>query len=195
MTLSFTSAAVLLHAATTACISGVDLDHEGSLDSSDGALGTASEPEPTSVLDPAGWIGVYHFEHPDLPLGERGDPHGTYSLVNFELHASGRATVVFDDCHFDHPLTHHYRWAPSLEPGWLELQPGPSEYDLRLLGIQKVDTLRIELLPRDHALRFEADGEINPFFVFWPGESCWIDRCTTPSIMQVDYCEGERPEH
>lgn len=43
-------------------------------------------------------------------------------------------------------------------------------------------------------LRFEVDGVTNTAFVFRPGESCWVDKCTTPGIMPVNYCEGEELE-
>ena len=31
------------------------------------------------------------------------------------------------------------------------------------------------------------------FVVVRPGASCWVERCTTPGLIQVDYCEGEEP--
>lgn len=171
----------------------IDLDRSGAIDSEESSSGSdgASDDAPLSPrdpLDPSAWIGPYHFEHPDLPFGERGDPNGTYSLVNFELFPDSRAVVEFDDCFFDHPLTYIYEWTPS-EAGWLDLQPGPGEKHLRLFGIQKVDTIRVQLIEPGHELRFEANGVLNTFFTFRPDASCWVDRCTTRGIMQVDYCD------
>ncbi|MCX4239342.1 hypothetical protein [Paraliomyxa miuraensis] len=168
---------------------------------SDASSGSSGQPSGSSnggdgstgeTFDVSRWIGRYHFENPYLPFGERGDPLGTYSLINFEILSDGRAEVLLDDCSFDEPVTSTYEWVAS-EEGWLTLSPGPDEVSLSLFGLQEVDTLRVQLMGPCRALRFEADGVINTFFTFHPGESCWVDRCTTGAVMQVDYCEGEEP--
>jgi hypothetical protein len=156
----------------------------GSTASNDGSTG-----EP---FDASRWIGRHHFENPFLPFGERGDPLGTYVLANFEILADGRALMFYDRCALDEGFTIAYEWAPS-EAGWLRSRPGSGETSLRFLSDEDVDGLRVQLIEPCRELRFEVDGAINTAFRFYPGESCWVDRCTTPGIMQVDYCEGEEP--
>jgi hypothetical protein len=97
-----------------------------------------------------------------------------------------------DDCSFDEGITTVYEWVPS-EEGWLSLHPGPGETSLRFWANPDVDTLRVQMIDSCRALRFERDGQIVSWTTFRPGESCWVDRCTAPNIMQVDYCEGEEP--
>lgn len=155
-------------------------------DSSDGSTGTTGEP-----FDASRWIGRYHYENVYLPFGERGDSLGSNALINFEILTDSQATIFYDDCAFDVPVTRAYEWSPG-EEGWLDLQPGPDEPSLRFLGTDRVDTLRIQLVEPCRELRFEIDGQVSGL-PFRPGESCWVDRCTTPNIMQVDYCEGEEP--
>lgn len=152
--------------------------------SSDGSTG-----EP---FDASRWIGRYHFENFFLPFGERGDPHGDYALINFEVLPDSRATFYYDACSFDAAITRVYEWTPG-EEGWLDLQPGPGEPWLRFLGPDPVETLRVQLVEPCRELWVEVDGDVSEWMPFRPGESCWVDRCTTPGIMQVDYCEGEEP--
>lgn len=155
--------------------------------SSSSAGGSTGEP-----FDASRFIGHYHYENPWLPFGERGDPLGTYALVNFEILPDSRATSFYDDCSFEEAVTASYQWVP-LEDGWLSLRPPPGETSLRFLGVDEVDELRVQLVEPCRELRFELDGELSTLR-FFPGESCWVDRCTTGNEMQVDYCEGEEPE-
>jgi hypothetical protein len=172
----------------------VELDSDSSSSSAEDTLigsstssGTTGEP-----FDASRWIGRYHFENPFLPFGERGDPHGTYVLANFEVLPDGQASMLYDRCSLDEPFTIVYEWSPSAD-AWLSLRPGAGEGSLRFLSNENVDTLRVQLIEPCRELRFEVDGVINTAFIFYPGESCWVDRCTTPNVMQVDYCEGEEP--
>lgn len=161
----------------------------------DGSAGY-SESDGSSTGEPfdaSRFVGRYHFENPYLPFGERGNPGGTYSLVNFEVLPDGRATMFYDDCSFDEPRIIAYEWHPS-EPGWLSLQRGSGETSLRYLANADVETLRIRLIEPCRELRFEVDGDEDTWSRFYPGESCWVDRCTNGIDMQVDYCEGEVPE-
>jgi hypothetical protein len=162
-------------------------ESEATVAESSFSSGTTGEP-----FDPSPWLGRYHYENVYLPFGERGDSHGSNALVNFEILPGSRATIFYDDCAFDEPVTRNYEWSPG-EEGWLTLQPGPGEPWLRFLGDDSVDTLRVQLIEPCRELRFEVDGTINTALKFYPGESCWVDRCTAPNIMQVDYCEGEEP--
>lgn len=158
---------------------------EESAASTDGSTG-----EP---FDASRWIGRYHFENTFLPFGERGDPHGTYSLVNFEILPDGRASMFYDACSFVEPITIAYEWLPSGD-GWLSLYPGVGETSLRYLDIEEVEILRAHLVEPCRELEFEIDGRPDPaLHIVRPGESCWVDRCTTYHIMQIDYCEGEEP--
>jgi hypothetical protein len=151
---------------------------------------TSSNGSTGTPFDASRWIGRYHFENPYLPFGERGDPHGTYVLANVEILPKGQTSMFYDRCSLDEAFTIAYEWFPA-DDGWLSLRPGPGESSLRFLSDQDVDTLRIRLVEPCRELMFEVDGAINTAFTFYPGESCWVDRCTTPGIMQVDYCEGE----
>jgi hypothetical protein len=152
-----------------------------------GRLGRFREP-----FDASRWIGRYHFESVLFPFGERGDTHGPNALINFEILPDSRATIFYDDCSFDDPVTRTYAWSPG-EEGWLDLQAEPGEPWLRFLGPDPVGSLRVQLVEPCRDLRIEVDGSVNTWMPFRPGESCWVDRCTTPNIMQVDYCEGEVP--
>jgi hypothetical protein len=173
----------------------VDHDSEASSSASSGssstteASGTTAEP-----FDASRWIGRYHFENVFLPFGERGDPHGSSSLVNFEILPDGRASMFYDNCSFEAPVTIAYEWSPSEEAGWSSLYPGAGESSLRYMANDDVETLRVRLVEPCRELRFEIDGKPDGgFYIIRPGESCWVDRCTAPNIMQVDYCDGEEP--
>lgn len=161
--------------------------------SSDPASGEAGDDSTGAPFDASRFIGRYHFESAFLPFGERGDPHGTYALVNFEILPDSRATMFYDDCTFDVPITIDYRWTPSDE-GWLSLHPGAGETSLRYWALVGLESLRVRIVEPCRALELEIDGEPDPgFYSVKPGESCRVDRCTTYHIMQVDYCEGEEP--
>jgi hypothetical protein len=150
--------------------------------------GEASTGEP---FDASRWIGRYHYENVFLPFGEGGDP-GDLTLVNVEILADSTAVMFYDNCAFDEPIIIKYAWTPG-EPGWLDLRPGEGEPSLRFLSADNLKTLRVRLIEPCRALEFEVDGWADSSAPFHPGESCWVDRCTTPGIMQVDYCEGEEP--
>jgi hypothetical protein len=143
-------------------------------------------------FDASRWIGRYHFENTFLPFGERGDPHGPRALVNFEILPDGRATIFYDDCTFDEPVRRSYEWAPA-EEGRIALRPGLGEPWLRFLGPDPVGSIRVMLVEPCRELVFDIDGWSPGFTIIRPGESCWVDRCSAPNIMQVDYCEGEEP--
>ncbi|MCX4242081.1 hypothetical protein [Paraliomyxa miuraensis] len=149
----------------------------------------ASTGEP---FDASHWIGRYHFENVFLPFGERGDPLGDFSLINFEIRPDSRATMFYDDCHFEEPIVIAYEWDPS-EDGWLSLRPGEGESSLRFMADPDVEMLRVRLIQPCRELEFDYDGSGVAFTVIRPGASCWVDKCTTPGIIQVDYCEGEEP--
>lgn len=174
--------AIELGSATSSTSFGEPLT--GSSSSSGGSTG--------APFDASLWIGRYHYENVFLPFGERGDPHGSLSLANFEVLPDSRATMLYDDCSFDEAIITVYEWLPS-EDGWLSLRPGPGETSLRFWANPDVDTLRVQMIDSCRELRFELDGQIVSWTPFLPGESCWVDRCTTPGILQVDYCEGEEP--
>jgi hypothetical protein len=178
------------------CANGdiVELDSEASSSSAEEAFtGSSTSSDGTGEpFDASRWIGRYHFENVFLPFGERGDSHGDNALINFEIPPDSRATMFNDDCSFDEGITTVYEWVPS-EEGWLSLHPGPGETSLRFWANPDVDTLRVQMIDSCRALRFERDGQIVSWTTFRPGESCWVDRCTAPNIMQVDYCEGEEP--
>ena len=116
-----------------------------------------------------------------------------YSLINFELLPNGLATILYDDCTFDDAIVTTYQWQYA-EDGWLSLRPAPGETTLRFLALDEVDTIRVQLIEPCRELAFEVDGHVDPWTPFFPGASCWEDKCTTGSVMQVDYCEGEEPE-
>jgi hypothetical protein len=101
--------------------------------------------------------------------------------------------MFVDHCAYDEPVIIAYEWTPDEEPGWLELYPGAGESSLRFVAFEDLETLRVRLIEPCRELEFEADGVTDPWFPVRPGESCWVDRCTTGSVMQVDYCEGEEP--
>lgn len=155
---------------------------------------TSGDESTGAPFDASRWVGRYHFENTFLPLGERGDPHGSYTLANFEILADGRARMLHDDCSFDEPVVIDYRWLPSKD-GWLSLHPGEGESSLRYWAREDLDSLRVQLTEPCRELRFEYDGMLDVGFgsLVRPGAVCWVDRCTTYHIMQVDYCEGEEP--
>ncbi|MCX4243068.1 hypothetical protein [Paraliomyxa miuraensis] len=156
--------------------------------SGSGSGGSSGDP-----FDASRWIGRYHAENPYLVFGERGDPLGTPVLFNFEILPNGMATSFYDSCSLAAGISSTYEWTPG-EDGWLELQPGVGQSSLHFFANMGVEHLRVQLIEPCRELRFEVDGELSTFFTFLPGESCWVDRCTTPGIMQVDYCDGEEPE-
>lgn len=178
------------------CADVAEPESESSSSSSEGIPTGHSDSSGSSTgapFDASRWIGRYHFESTFLPFGERGDPHGSRALINFEILPDSRATMLYDDCSFDEAITIAYEWLPFAE-GWLSLHPGEGETSLRYLGREDVDTLRVRLIEPCRELEFEIDGEPDGgFHVVRPGESWWVDRCTESGIMQVDYCEGEEP--
>jgi hypothetical protein len=163
-------------------------DGDTTMGSSTVAVSTTDE-----AFDASRWIGRYHFENVFLPFGERGDPHGSHSLVNFEILPDGRASMFFDNCSFEVPVTIAYEWLPSEDEGWLSLYPGAGETSLRFMANDDVETLRVQLVEPCRELVFDIDGRAPGFTIVRPGAACWVDRCTVPGIMQVDYCEGEEP--
>ncbi|MCX4246748.1 hypothetical protein [Paraliomyxa miuraensis] len=180
------------------CSSGeiVGLDSDTSSEAS-GEMSTGSsisgEGSTGEPFDASRWIGRYHFESTFLPFGESGYPGGDYSLVNFEILHDSRATMLYDDCSFEEPITIAYEWLPP-EDGWMSLRPGAGETSLRFLSLEDVENLRVKLVEPCRELEFEVDGMGLSFTVVRPGASCWVDKCTTGHVMQVDYCEGEQPE-
>lgn len=173
------------------CEQAVELATDLSTSTSE-STSEASESSTGEPFDASRWVGRYHYENVFLPFGELGDPHGSRALSNFEIFADSRAVMLYDDCSFDEPIVVEYLWEPD-EPGWLRLFPGEGESSLRLVGIEGLETLRVQLIEPCRELAFEADGTIVPWSSYYPGESCWVDRCTVPNLMQVDYCEGEEP--
>jgi hypothetical protein len=173
-----------------------DMDSSTSASSGEASTSssTSSDTSTGEPFDASRWIGRYHDENPFLAFGERGDPHGSYTLVNFEILPGSRARMVYDDCAREEPpLEILYEWAPDHEDGWLTLSPGPGEPSLRFGAGLEVETLRVHLIEPCRELRFELDGWVHGWAPFRSGWSCWVDRCTTGDIMQVDYCEGEEP--
>jgi hypothetical protein len=160
---------------------------ETSTGSSTGGDGTTGEP-----FDASRWIGRYHFEHTFTTLGEPMDSSYAGSLTNFEILSDGRAMMFYDHCSYEEPLTVAYEWFPS-EDGWLSLRPGPGETSLRFMANPGVETIRLRLIEPCRELEFEVDGRPPGFYIVRPGASCWVNRCTTPGIAQLDYCEGEEP--
>ena len=161
--------------------------------------GSSGEPMASSgqtstgaTFDASRFIGRYHLENHFLPFGERGDAPGPAALGNFEVLPDGRASLLYDECSFEDPILITYDWEPSGD-GWLSLLPGPDEPSLRYMSATDLEALRVRLIEPCRELRFEIDGQEDGFAPFHPGESCWVDRCTTPGIMQVDYCDGEEP--
>ena len=179
------------------CTDKQAFDMDSSTSASSGGTSTsssaASDTSTGEAFDASRWIGRYHDENPLLPFGERGDPHGSYSLINFEILPDSRARMVYDNCTRVEPIEILYEWVPDDEEGWLTLYPGPGEPSLRFAAAEGKETLRVHLIEPCRELRFEVDGWVHGWMPFRPGWSCWVDRCTTPGIMQVDYCEGEEP--
>lgn len=161
----------------------------GETSSSSGGSPEGSTGEP---FDASRWVGRYHFENVLLPFGERGDPHGSASLTNLEILPDARATMFYDNCVFDEPILIEYEWHLSPD-GWMDLLPGAGESSLRFRADPEVESLRVRLVEPCRELEVEVDGGDVGFTVVRLGESCWVDRCTTPGIMQADYCEGEEP--
>jgi hypothetical protein len=148
---------------------------------------------PQAPFDASRWVGRYHYEDPRLELGERGEPLGPAMLANFEIFEDATATLLYDDCTLAEPLVSDYVWTTD-DDGWLSLDPAGDEATLRFGTIDGLLGLRVRLIfvPCPE-LRFEVDGYVYEWLPFRPGESCWVDRCTTPGIVQIDYCEGEEP--
>lgn len=176
-----------------------DFSTSSSSDTSTGVSSSTSGTSESSTGDPfdaSQWIGVYHYENPFLVFGESVDPAGTSrTLANFEILADSRATIFYDNCSLDEPIVIAYAWEPD-EEGWLRLLPGEGESSLRAGVVENLESLRVRRTepagmcrPR---LDFELDG-IFGFSAYYPGESCWVDRCTIPNRFHVDYCEGEEP--
>jgi hypothetical protein len=180
------------------CPEAVEIDaapsSSGTSSTSTGETNESSTGEP---FDASQWLGVYHYENPFLPFGEPVDPLGTdRTLANFEIFADFRATMLYDNCSFDEPIVIDYVWE-SDEQGWLRLLPGDGESSLRYKSVENVKSLRVQRTEPEGMCRsrlvFELDGIDDGFAPFHPGESCWVDRCTSPNLMQVDYCDGEEP--
>jgi hypothetical protein len=161
-------------------------------EASAGASFGSHEVSTGAPFDASRWIGRYHFEDGGLEFGERGTPLGAHMLVNFEIFPDSTASMLYDDCSFDEPMTIAYGWTPA-EPGWLELHPGAGESSLRLLAAKDIASLRIHLVEPCRELEFELEGVVHNFFDFYPGESCWLERCLVGNTMRVDYCPGEEP--
>lgn len=163
---------------------------------SEASSGSASESDGGSTgasFDASRWIGRYHFESVHLAFGERGDSLGALALANFEILPDSEAWLFYDECNLEEPIVISYAWKPDDE-GWLELSPGPGESSLRYNAATGLETLRVRLIEPCRDLRFEIDGHEDHALPFSPGASCWVDKCTVPGIMQVDYCPGEEPE-
>ncbi len=182
---------LLLSLAPCACQPASDDDPDGS-SAADSGSSSESDGSSGEAFDSSRWLGRYHAENPYLPFGERGDPRGTYVLFNFEVFPNGTATSLYDSCELERGIPTTYAWT-AVSPDWLELRPGPGESSLRFFADTEIETLRVQLVEPCRALRFEVDGMPSTFFSFLPGESCWVDRCTTPGTMHVDYCAGEEP--
>jgi hypothetical protein len=192
---------LLIAASSTGCqcangdIVELDSDVASSIasESTTEASGTGTGGTSTGApIDASRWIGRYHFESPWVPFGEREEHLGVDTLMNFEILGDFRATMFYEDCSSEDPVITIYEWVPS-EEGWLSLHPGPGESSLQIWGNPNVATLRVQMIDPCRELHFELDGQTQDWMPFRPGESCWVDRCTTPGIMQVDYCAGEEP--
>jgi hypothetical protein len=197
MTYLVRATVVVVTACLTGChcasADGQDTDRATSTsEESTGISMTSSEASTGEPFDASRWLGRYHYENVFLPFGERGEHLGSAMLINFEVFADSTAVMFYDPCVFDEPIIINYTWMPG-EPGWLDLRPGEGEASLRFLSTDNLETLRVQLIESCRELAFEVDGWVNSSVPFHPGESCWVDRCTTPGIMQVDYCEGEEP--
>lgn len=173
----------------------VELDSDASSSSSgEASTGSSTARDSTTgePFDASRWIGRYHFEHTFATFGEPSDSSYAGSLSNFEILPDGRATMLDDDCSYEEPITIAYEWFPSGD-GWLSLQPGLGETSLRFMANPDVDTIRLRLIEPCRELELEVDGRPLSFTKVRPGASCWVNRCTTPGIAQLDYCEGEEP--
>jgi hypothetical protein len=191
------SLAIAVMAFSTACQCAQVRDDGAGLGSSSsetstGGSSSSSGGSTGEPFDVSRWLGRYHYESVFLPFGELGDPHGSYKLVNFEIFADSRAELFHDECSLEEPIVIAYEWEPD-EVGWLRLRPGDGEASLRFGAAEKLDSLRVQLIEPCRELEFEIDGISGGFGRYFPGESCWVVRCTVPNLMQVDYCEGEEP--
>jgi hypothetical protein len=152
-----------------------DADQAGT-DSATGSSGEASGSSSSSSEDGTGapfdtsrWVGRYHYEDPWLTFGERGQPLGTPTLMNFEILEDSTATLFYDDCGFDTPVVIAYRWEAN-EDGWLYLYPGEGETHLRFMADEDIEVLRVLVMPPCRALMFENDGASVGWAPFQPGE-------------------------
>jgi hypothetical protein len=159
-------------------VDGSDIDVASSTWGASGVI-TGSSGEETGVsFDASRWI---------------GNPLGSYLLANFEIFPDSTAVMLLDECDRE-PRTIHYEWTPDDEPGWLELHPGAGESSLRLDAAENLESVRVHLIEPCRELEFEDDDGKVHWFSFFPGASCWVDRCQNdPDQMQVDYCDGEEP--
>ena len=114
-------------------------------------------------------------------------------LVNFDIFEDSTALMLYDRCSFDTPEIIEYEWTPDEEPGWIELHPGPGQSSLRLLSDQPIGILRVRLIEPCRELHFEYDGYEDDWLPFYPGASCWINRCPAGQSLRIGYCEGEEP--
>jgi hypothetical protein len=177
-----------------------DLPSSSTSETSTGASSSSSATSESSTGEPfdaSPWLGVWHYENPFLPFGEYGDPVAGRTLANFEIFADSRATMFYDDCSFDEPIVIHYEWEPDDEDGWLRLLPGEGETSLRAGAAEDLESVRVQRTEPEGMCRpqlvFQVDGIYDGFSPYYPGESCWVDRCTVPNRLQVDYCEGGEP--
>lgn len=177
-----------------------DPSTSGTSDTSTGVSSSTSGTSESSTGEPfdaSQWVGIYHYENPFLVFGESVDPAGTSrTLANFEIFADSRATMFYDNCSFDEPIVIDYVWEPG-EEGWLRLLPGKGEPSLRYMSAENVESLLVQRSEPEEMCRprlvFEFDGIHDSFAPFYPGKSCWVDRCTVPNRFHVDYCEGQDP--
>jgi hypothetical protein len=179
-----------------------DADLESSGSSTSGTPATSSSTSESSTGDPfdaSPWIGRYHYENPFLTFGVLFDPlpvETDRTLANFEIFDDSRARMSYDSCSFEEPIVINYIWEPD-GADWLRLRPGASETSLRYMAGVNLDSLRVRRIEPAESCRpqlnFEYDGQLDLWSSFFPGESCWVDRCTAPKRFHVDYCEGEEP--
>jgi hypothetical protein len=195
---------VLSAACHCAKADGVDAHGDAELESSgsdtSGTPATTSSTSESSTGEPfdaSRWIGRYHYEDVSLPFGELGQPIGSFDLINIEILESSRATMFYDSCSLEDPIVIDYTWEPDDEPDWLRLRPGAGETSLRYMAGENLESLRLRRIEPPGSCRpqlnFEYDGVLDMWAPFFPGESCWVVRCTVPNRMQVWYCEGEEP--
>jgi hypothetical protein len=154
--------------------------------------GSSSEGDQSTgaPFDTSRWIGRYHYEH---PYGEWGDPLYTSFLANFTIREDGTATMLYDRCSFDWPELVHYEWEPDEEPGWIELHPGAGQPYLRFFVDSPYESIRVHLIEPCRRLEFDGNESGGGVTHFYPGESCWLDRCGYGITLEVGYCEGEEP--